>query len=101
MYNQDNLKQKEVSTPPDNYLVLAVLSTVLCCMPLGIVSIIKSSNVNKKWAMGDYEGAQKASRDAKKYAIYGAASGVIFMVIMTILAVVFGIGGALLNGDFN
>lgn len=101
MYNQDQLKQKEVSTPPDNYLVWAVLSTVLCCMPLGIVSIIKSSDVNKKWAMGDYEGAQKASRDAKKYAIYGAVSGVVVLIIYFILAIVFGIGGALLNGDFN
>ena len=29
--------------PPDNNLVWAILCTVLCCLPLGIVSIIKST----------------------------------------------------------
>ena len=32
--------------PPDNNLVWAILSTVLCCLPLGIVAIIKSTLVS-------------------------------------------------------
>ncbi|MFT4848454.1 MAG: hypothetical protein ACI83B_000985, partial [Sediminicola sp.] len=55
------------SKPPDNNLVWAIVSTVLCCWPLGVVSIIKSAKVNTLWAQGDYEGAQKSADDAKKW----------------------------------
>ena len=50
---------------PDNNLVWAILSTVLCCLPLGIVSIVKSTSVSKLWAAGDYAGAQKAADEAR------------------------------------
>lgn len=42
---QPNMPQ---GVPPDNNLVWAILSTVLCCLPLGIVAIIKSTQVNSK-----------------------------------------------------
>ena len=72
-------------TPPDNNLVWAILCTVLCCLPLGIVAIIKSTKVKELWALGDHEGAVKAAADAKKYSIWGAAIGVIFIVLYFIL----------------
>ena len=78
---------------PDNNLVWAILCTVLCCLPLGIVSIIKSSKVKELWANGDHAGAQKAADDAKKYAIWGAAIGVIVLVIYLILVFAVGIAG--------
>ena len=37
---------------PDNNLVWAILSTVLCCMPLGIVAIIKATSVDTLWTAG-------------------------------------------------
>ncbi|MDR2281505.1 MAG: CD225/dispanin family protein [Gordonia sp. (in: high G+C Gram-positive bacteria)] len=72
---------------PDNNLVWAILATVLCCLPLGIVSIVKSTSVSKLWAIGDYAGAQRAADDAKKFAIWSAALGVVWIVLMVILAV--------------
>ena len=71
-------------TPPQNYLVWAILSTVLCCLPLGIASIVFSTQVNSKWAMGDVAGAQEASAKAKKFAMWGAIAGVIVGVIYLI-----------------
>ena len=41
------------STPPPNYLVWAILSTVLCCLPLGVASIVYAAQVNSKWYAGD------------------------------------------------
>jgi hypothetical protein len=67
--------------PPPNYLVWAILSTILCCIPLGIASIVFSTQVNSKWAMGDVAGAQESSEKAKKFAIYAAIIGVIFNII--------------------
>ena len=82
---------------PDNNLVWAILCTVLCCLPLGIVAIIKSTKVNELWAQGDKEGAQKAADDAKKFSIWGAGIVVVFIVLYFILMVIGVAGGALFN----
>ena len=51
---------------PDNYLVWAILSTVLCCMPFGIVAILKASQVDTFWAQGNQAEAIEAANAAKK-----------------------------------
>lgn len=83
--------------PPDNNLVWAILSTVLCCLPLGIVAIIKSSNVNNKWQMGDREGARKDAADAKKFALWGAIAGVVVAILYVLFVVVMGIGSGMMS----
>ncbi|KXN98239.1 Interferon-induced transmembrane protein [Aequorivita aquimaris] len=80
--------------PPDNNLVWAILCTVLCCLPFGIVSIIKSTKVKELWAQGDTVGAQKAADEAKKWAIWGAVAAGIVWVLYVIFFVVIGLGGA-------
>ena len=75
-------------TPPPNYLVWAILTTILCCLPLGIPSIVFSTQVNSKWAVGDVAGAQDASAKAKKFAIWAAVAGVILWVLWGILIAV-------------
>jgi uncharacterized membrane protein YjgN (DUF898 family) len=77
--------------PPDNNLVWAIVSTILCCWPLGIVSIIKSTKVNTLWAQGDYAGAQKSADDAKKWAIYSAIGAAVFTVISIVITIVFAV----------
>lgn len=64
--------------PPPNYLVWGILSTALCCLPLGIPSIVFATQVNSKWALGDVAGAQLASAKARKFAIWAAIAGIIF-----------------------
>lgn len=83
----------QAGTPPDNNLVWAILCTVLCCLPLGIVAIIKSTKVKELWAQGDHAGAQKAADDAKKFAIWGAGISLVFVVIYMILIAVGFAGG--------
>lgn len=72
---------------PDNNLVWAILATVICCVPLGIVAIIKASSVDSLWASGKYEEARKAANDARKWAIIGAVSGFVIIVIYVIVLV--------------
>lgn len=90
----ETITNQPTGNPPDNNLVWAILSTVLCCLPLGIVAIIKSTKVSELWARGDYAGAQKAADDAKKWALYGALTSVILIVLYVISIVVFGLSGA-------
>lgn len=70
---------------PDNHLVWAILSTVLCCVPLGIVSIVKSVSVGKLWAQGDYVGAQQAAEDARKWAVWSAVIGCVLVGLVFVL----------------
>jgi Interferon-induced transmembrane protein len=70
---------------PDNYLVWAILTTVLCCLPLGIVSIIYSTKVSGLWSQGRYAEAQAAADNAKKWAIIAAIVGAVIGVIIAIL----------------
>lgn len=76
--------------PPDNYLVWAILSTVLCCFPLGIVSIVKSTQVNSLWAQGQPDQSRAASESAKKFAIWAAITWAILLVLY-IVAIIVGI----------
>jgi len=70
---------------PDNYLVWAILCTVLCCIPFGIVSIVYATRVSGLWAEGRYAEAQSASDSAKKWAIIGAVVGGATYVIGIVL----------------
>ena len=80
--------------PPDNNLIWAILCTVLCCLPLGIVAIIKATKVKELWALGDHAGAEKAAADAKKYSIWGALISVVLIIIYILIFVVAGIGAS-------
>ncbi|MFC5382422.1 CD225/dispanin family protein [Aquipuribacter nitratireducens] len=70
------------SEPPPSNLVWAILTTVLCCLPFGIVSIVFAAQVNSKWATGDFSGAQDASRKARLWAIVAAVAGIVYLVVV-------------------
>jgi len=85
--------QPPAGSPPPNYLVWSILTTVFCCLPLGIVSIVFAAQVNSKWAAGDYAGAQASSTKARQFAMWSAIVGaaiivlyVIFLIIISVAA---------------
>ncbi|MEL7119764.1 MAG: CD225/dispanin family protein [Bacteroidota bacterium] len=86
---------------PKTWLVEAILVTVLCCLPFGIAGIIFASRVDSKYMIGDFEGAQKASEDAKKWTMIGLIAGIAVMVIYFIyIFVMVGSMGALDTYDY-
>jgi Interferon-induced transmembrane protein len=80
---------------PKNYLVWSILVTLFCCLPLGIVAIVKSSQVNGLWAQGLYAEAQAAADSAKKWVTWSVIVGLIVNVI------VIGINVATMNSNTN
>jgi Interferon-induced transmembrane protein len=70
---------------PSSHLVFAILVTIFCCLPFGIVSIVKASQVSGLWAQGRYAEAQQSSASARKWAMWGAIIGLITIVIYAIL----------------
>ena len=80
--------------PPDNNLVWAILSTVFCCLPLGIVAIIKSTQVSSLWAQGQHDAARKSAEDAKKFALWAAIAGVVLVALYILFFVLIGISAS-------
>ena len=65
----------------------AILTTLFCCLPLGIAAIVFSSQVNSKWNVGDVAGAQAASNKARQFSIWAAVAGVVLVILYVILLV--------------
>jgi predicted secreted protein len=68
--------------------VWAILSTLFCCLPLGIASIVFAAQVNSKFAAGDVAGAQDSSEKARKFALWATIAGVVIAVLYVILIIV-------------
>jgi heme/copper-type cytochrome/quinol oxidase subunit 2 len=68
-----------------NHLVWAILTTLFCCLPLGIVSIVYAAQVDGKRAAGDLPGAWEASRKAKLWAIWSAVALPIVVILWFML----------------
>lgn len=73
---------------PDNNLVWAILTTLFCCLPFGIVAIVYSSKVNSLYATGQYAMAVDASEKAKKWSIWSAASAIAIWVIYALVLLI-------------
>jgi hypothetical protein len=69
-----------------NYLVFAILATILCCLPAGIPAIVYAAQVNGKLQAGDIAGAQAASNNAKMWCWISAGAGLAVGAIWMILA---------------
>ena len=79
--------------PIQSYLALGIISALLCCLPLGVVSIVYAAQVSGKAAAGDLDGARAASRSARNWGIaamvtggVGMALGVLFQLLVILLA---------------
>lgn len=62
---------------PKNHLVMAILSTLCCCLPSGIVAIVFAAQVDGKWAAGDVSGAQDYSEKAKLWGFVSIGLGLV------------------------
>ncbi|MBR1630386.1 MAG: CD225/dispanin family protein [Paludibacteraceae bacterium] len=85
------------SLPPNNHLTKAILSTIFCCMPFGIVAIVKASQVNTFWKSGFWMAAQQSAQEANKWSNWSIGLGLAQILIS---AIYFGIIFAAGAGSF-
>ena len=83
-----------------NHLVKAILVTVFCCLPFGIISIVFAAQVNSQLQSGNYDEARRLSSQANTWGNVGlgiglvqVALGILYMIAMF----AFGFAGAM-NG---
>ncbi len=85
------------NAPPPNNLVWAILVTIFCCLPAGVISIIYAAKVNGLAQAGDMAGALEASKTAKLWAMIGTGIGLVILLIniaFFILSIIAGASGA-------
>ncbi|MFH1090494.1 MAG: CD225/dispanin family protein [Pseudomonadota bacterium] len=73
-----------------NHLVWAILATIFCCLPLGIVAIVYAAQVNGKVATGDYAGAQASAGKAKMWIWIGFGVGLAIQIVVVAINVIVG-----------
>lgn len=82
-----------LGTVPSN-LVWAILVTLFCCLPTGIVAIVYAAQVDGRLAAGDLLGARQASSKAATWSWVSAGISIAAIV----LYLVFVVGLAALGG---
>lgn len=70
--------------PPTN-LVWAIITTILCCLPAGIVAIIYALKVQNKYREGDIEGAKRASEVGAWWCIASIILGILSWPLVSML----------------
>ena len=79
---------------PDNFLVWAILSTVLCCLPLGIVAIVYANQVDSLWFAGKPNESQEAAKKAKLWTWISAGTGAAGAILSTVILLLIAILGS-------
>ena len=75
---------------PDTHLAKAIIATILCCLPLGVVAIVYACKVDSLYAAGDYQGALSASRKASLWGNWSIGVSVFICILYFIFYVSFG-----------
>ncbi|KAJ8049451.1 Proline-rich transmembrane protein 1 [Holothuria leucospilota] len=66
----------------NDYFGLALFVTLCCCLPFGIVALVKSKEVKTRVASGDQQGALEASESAKLWSHAGLITGLVQFAIV-------------------
>lgn len=82
-----SMPQQPPRPRPDNHLVWSILNTICCCLPLGILAIVKSNEVNRLYDAGDYAAAEESASTASTINIVCAVLAIVGWAIYAILIV--------------
>lgn len=91
MYEPPGYRRSSYAEPASTTLplVLAILTTLFCCQPVGIVAIVFAAIAMTKNGSGEYEDAQKFARWARTTSLIAVVVG-----LAGIAAYFFVFGGA-------
>ena len=80
--------QQAMPVKPNSNMVLAICTTVLCCLPLGVYAIMQATQVDSLWLAGRYNEAIAKAGEAKKYSLMGMGIGIVLQGILIIIYVI-------------
>lgn len=77
--------REEVPPMPPTNLVWAIIVTVCCCVPAGVVAIVYASKVSTLYRRGLYAEAEKASEKAMWWTIGGFVGGLVLQPFISLV----------------
>ncbi len=81
-------RPESIPDKPTTYMGWNIAAIILCCFLTGIIGVIFSSKVSSRYAMGDYDGARKASETAGLMLIISIVIGLValpFQILMNLV----------------
>lgn len=84
----ENNQQTPPAVKPSSNLVWGILTTIFCCVPFGIVSIVHAAKVDSLWNEGKYQEACDAAKSAGTWACVSAIIGIALAVLYVIMTIV-------------
>lgn len=79
----------QVPPCPPTYLAWAIIATVCCCTPLGIVAIIYAANIKNAYYRGDYMKAVRNSNRAQAWIIAAIVLGLLYIPLQMVYMGIF------------
>lgn len=74
---------------PPTFMFWAILSTLCCCFPAGLVALFFSMSVSSRYYAGDYEQAARNSRNTEIWIIISIVAGIVFGALYMPLMMLF------------
>lgn len=96
---QSGIQEKPVNWVP--YLILSIISTLCCCLPLGIAGIVYSAKINSMTTAGRTEEAKQAARTATIWIIIAFVVGVILDICAFLLVLTAAVTDSYYGGIFD
>ena len=84
-FAEEKIKTNFRPLKPNTWLWQAIVVTLCCNTPFGIVALVYSARVNSAYSTGDYAGAERFSRRAKIWALTGLAVGLAYAIYAAII----------------
>ncbi|PIK39080.1 hypothetical protein BSL78_24087, partial [Apostichopus japonicus] len=69
----------------NDYLVFAILVTIFCFWPTGIVAIVFAAKVRSLFSSGDIQGAEQASASAELWTKISLGIGIVWITVYVII----------------
>lgn len=71
---------------PKSYLAESIIVMLFCCLPLGLVGLVKGQKVSALYHAGHYEAAKATSAEAERWLYWGVGVGFVISAIWGIVA---------------
>jgi hypothetical protein len=81
--------------PPKNWLIESILATLFCCWPFAIAGIVNAAKVDSRFYAGDYDGAERAAAEAKKWTMIAFWLGISIFVLYFLFIIIAAGAGSL------